>query len=567
MEVDPERVVATMPVEGNTQPYGLLHGGASVVLAETLGSVAAALHAGPDRFAVGTDINATHHRSATSGVVTGVATPLHRGRTMASLRDRRQRRGRSPGVHLADHLRAAGARPQPEGLRTSGLLGQAEPLRARPPQRAPGGEHLAPATVGTRARALRGDPVAQQRRRRDPVHHHRGQAQARHEPVRLPRGVRDGGDDVQDAVLLRERGGGLHQGVTDPVATELVEHARVDRLHAGLEVERGERGDPEVDGTGHLAVVLDDDDALLRRGLGGLDDRLEVGDLLGAVGAAQGLAPQAPPGSARRRASRRGSPASIDSSVPAFLTQDGNRASSCGPGAHITPRPTGPTGVSPSWRATSRGRSGHDRGTSTHRDRRVLVPGPVRAYSAAMQKSRVPALALTAVTALAFGLSACAKDADTTTTKSGVKARRGRDADHLHPPALRAVRVHQGRPDRRLRHRRAEDRRRRRGSRDEGDRHPVGDDHHRQRHQERRLRRLRRGDDHHPGARGRHGLLRAVLRGDPGAAGQEGRGLHQPRAGWPASGSRSRRARPAPTTSRRTCRRAPRRSPSRTPRS
>jgi len=84
VEVTADRVVATMPVEGNTQPYGLLHGGASVVLAETLGSVAAAIHAGADRYAVGTDINATHHRSATSGVVTGVATPLHRGRTMAS---------------------------------------------------------------------------------------------------------------------------------------------------------------------------------------------------------------------------------------------------------------------------------------------------------------------------------------------------------------------------------------------------------------------------------------------------------------------------------------------------
>lgn len=84
VEVSLERVVGTMPVEGNTQPYGLLHGGASVVLAETLGSVAAALNAGPDRFAVGTDINATHHRSARQGIVTGVATPLHVGRTMSS---------------------------------------------------------------------------------------------------------------------------------------------------------------------------------------------------------------------------------------------------------------------------------------------------------------------------------------------------------------------------------------------------------------------------------------------------------------------------------------------------
>ena len=73
-----------MPVEGNTQPYGLLHGGASVVLAETLGSVGSALHAHPDKVAVGVDINATHHRSATSGTVTGVATAVHLGRTMAT---------------------------------------------------------------------------------------------------------------------------------------------------------------------------------------------------------------------------------------------------------------------------------------------------------------------------------------------------------------------------------------------------------------------------------------------------------------------------------------------------
>ncbi|WP_434093922.1 PaaI family thioesterase [Nonomuraea pusilla] len=84
LEVTPERVVGRMPVEGNTQPYGLLHGGASVVLAETLGSVGAAVHAGRERIAVGIEINATHHRSATSGHVTGVATRLHGGRTLAT---------------------------------------------------------------------------------------------------------------------------------------------------------------------------------------------------------------------------------------------------------------------------------------------------------------------------------------------------------------------------------------------------------------------------------------------------------------------------------------------------
>jgi 1,4-dihydroxy-2-naphthoyl-CoA hydrolase len=84
VEASPERLVATMPVEGNTQPYGLLHGGASVVLAETLGSIGAALHAGPQRIAVGLDINATHHRAARTGRVTGTATPISAGSTIVS---------------------------------------------------------------------------------------------------------------------------------------------------------------------------------------------------------------------------------------------------------------------------------------------------------------------------------------------------------------------------------------------------------------------------------------------------------------------------------------------------
>jgi uncharacterized protein (TIGR00369 family) len=83
LEATPERLVARMPVEGNTQPYGLLHGGASVVLAETLGSIGSALHAGPTRIAVGLDINATHHRAARSGLVTGTATALSLGNTLA----------------------------------------------------------------------------------------------------------------------------------------------------------------------------------------------------------------------------------------------------------------------------------------------------------------------------------------------------------------------------------------------------------------------------------------------------------------------------------------------------
>ncbi|MGG7463207.1 MULTISPECIES: hotdog fold thioesterase [unclassified Plantibacter] len=81
-EFSVERSVATMPVEGNTQPAMLLHGGAYVVLGESLGSMAANLYAGRGRLAVGIDINATHTRSATSGVVTGVCTPIHLGRSL-----------------------------------------------------------------------------------------------------------------------------------------------------------------------------------------------------------------------------------------------------------------------------------------------------------------------------------------------------------------------------------------------------------------------------------------------------------------------------------------------------
>jgi 1,4-dihydroxy-2-naphthoyl-CoA hydrolase len=85
-EASPDRVVGAMPVEGNTQPYGLLHGGASCVLAETLGSIGSALHGMTvDRpFAVGVDINATHHKAVRSGTVSGVATPIHRGRSTAT---------------------------------------------------------------------------------------------------------------------------------------------------------------------------------------------------------------------------------------------------------------------------------------------------------------------------------------------------------------------------------------------------------------------------------------------------------------------------------------------------
>ena len=84
LEASASRIVATMPVEGNTQPFGLLHGGASVALAESLGSYGAAIHAGPGKAIVGLDINATHHRAGKAGLVTAVATAIALGRTIVS---------------------------------------------------------------------------------------------------------------------------------------------------------------------------------------------------------------------------------------------------------------------------------------------------------------------------------------------------------------------------------------------------------------------------------------------------------------------------------------------------
>lgn len=83
-EWDPERMVGTMPVAHNRQSLGLLHGGASAVLAETLGSMAGWLWGRPDRVPLGLELSCSHHRAATGGEVTGVCTPLHRGRTVAT---------------------------------------------------------------------------------------------------------------------------------------------------------------------------------------------------------------------------------------------------------------------------------------------------------------------------------------------------------------------------------------------------------------------------------------------------------------------------------------------------
>jgi 1,4-dihydroxy-2-naphthoyl-CoA hydrolase len=84
LELSASRSVARMPVEGNRQVVGLLHGGAHVVLGESLGSVSSAIHAGPGRYAVGIEINATHSRSATDGFVTATCEALVLGRTLCT---------------------------------------------------------------------------------------------------------------------------------------------------------------------------------------------------------------------------------------------------------------------------------------------------------------------------------------------------------------------------------------------------------------------------------------------------------------------------------------------------
>lgn len=94
-EMTPERVVATMPVEGNRQPFGLLHGGASAALAETMGSYHGSL-VGGGKAPLGIELSCTHHRAAKDGVVTAVSTPLHIGRTLCTfeiaITDDQQRR-------------------------------------------------------------------------------------------------------------------------------------------------------------------------------------------------------------------------------------------------------------------------------------------------------------------------------------------------------------------------------------------------------------------------------------------------------------------------------------------
>jgi 1,4-dihydroxy-2-naphthoyl-CoA hydrolase len=109
-----DAVVGRMPVVGNRQMYGLLHGGASAVLAETLGSILATMHARPERFPLGLELTCTHHRAVKDGWVTGVARPVHIGRSTSTIEivmtDEQQRRtctGRLTCLHRGTAIGSA----------------------------------------------------------------------------------------------------------------------------------------------------------------------------------------------------------------------------------------------------------------------------------------------------------------------------------------------------------------------------------------------------------------------------------------------------------------------------
>lgn len=83
IETGPERLVARLPVEGNTQPYGVLHGGATAALCETVASIGTALAVGPGKLVMGIELNVNHIRAVRGGHITATGVPLHVGKTTA----------------------------------------------------------------------------------------------------------------------------------------------------------------------------------------------------------------------------------------------------------------------------------------------------------------------------------------------------------------------------------------------------------------------------------------------------------------------------------------------------
>ena len=285
-----------MPVEGNTQPFGLLHGGASVVLAETLGSIGSAIHAYPAKIAVGVDINATHHRAATSGLVTGVATADPPRPVLDVVRRRDHRRaGPSACAPRASPARCWTHR-SPDALPAlrAAAWSRLSPGRARAGSAGPRGPGRSAAGWSPPACACRDCG-----------------SRARTALVVAARRVACGVNDSRAMKRLASRasaaaavwtwlmpwGSANRQAASisalpTPLRRNCGEHVRRDRQDGPLEVERGERRRLEVDRARDLTVDLRHDDALVLAGVGGGHDPGHVGELLVERTAPQDVTPQ-----------------------------------------------------------------------------------------------------------------------------------------------------------------------------------------------------------------------------------------------------------------------------------
>ncbi len=204
VEISADRVVATMPVAGNTQPYGLLHGGASVVLAESLGSIGAAINAHPDR-------GRGRRRHQRDPPPLGHLRHRHRRRHPGPPGPDEARAGRSSSATSG----ASGSAPPASPARSSPasasgcsaapawtVLGRVGGLR--PPQRAPGGEDLPElaAAAAVQAGALRDQTRADRVGRRHPQDRLRPEGESCHEPVAVARSGRRRGRQAATTELL-----------------------------------------------------------------------------------------------------------------------------------------------------------------------------------------------------------------------------------------------------------------------------------------------------------------------------------------------------------------------------
>ena len=221
---------------GTPSPTACCTAGASVVLAETLGSIGSAMHAHPDRIAVGVDINATHHRAAHRRDRHRRRHPDPPGPHPGDLGDRGHRRAGQAGLHLTDHLRPGARRPV--RLRRAAR----RPARRCERRAASTWVSCRPPTARCRAGRLRGELGADGMGGRDPEDRLRAESQPGHEPVALPGARRRRGGDVADAALLGEgRPAASIRCRPTPRRRKRGSTCGEMRLHRGVEVEQAQR--------------------------------------------------------------------------------------------------------------------------------------------------------------------------------------------------------------------------------------------------------------------------------------------------------------------------------------